>query len=223
MPVGMFGNLCEKLFSVMGANDTKDFRGLTERFALDAIGCGGFGNRMEMVAHIQMLDCLHATIIGFDFNAVLDKNSPWVVKYLDSISSAFDPFFLVFSFFDKRLRFLFPSRVRAHEQLSEFLLKMREIIDYKRRTLETSRDTIKDTEKDLLMLMIEAEKDGEAALTDDELMVRYLYYADFYFTYVQRVSGYMRNRATFVYSLLPDMTQQLILWLVQRTISQGIQ
>lgn len=51
MPVGMFGNLCEKLFSVMGANDTKDFRGLTERFALDAIGCGGFG-----IAHIQIHD-----------------------------------------------------------------------------------------------------------------------------------------------------------------------
>lgn len=129
---------------------------------------------------IDYVGSLHS-IIGFDFNAVLDQNSPWVVKYLDIISSAFDPFFLVFSFFDKKLRFLFPSRVRAHEQLSEFLLKMREIIDYKRRTLETSRDTIKDTEKDLLMLMIEAEKDGEAALTDDELMVRCLFYADFLF------------------------------------------
>ncbi|KAI7883483.1 cytochrome P-450 cyp509A1, partial [Lichtheimia hyalospora FSU 10163] len=149
MPVGLFGNLCEKLFSVMGDSDTTDFRGLTERFALDAIGCGGF---------------------GFDFNAVLDQNSPWVIKYLDIISAGFDPFFLVFSIFDKKLRFLFPSRLRAHQQLSEFLLKMQEIINYKRHTLKTSKDTIKDSEKDLLMLMIEAEKDGEAALTDDELM-----------------------------------------------------
>lgn len=48
----MFGNLCEKLFSVMGDNGTKDFRGLSERFALDAIGFGGFGMDM-VVAYIK--------------------------------------------------------------------------------------------------------------------------------------------------------------------------
>lgn len=48
----MFGSLCEKLFSVMGDSGTKDFRGLSERFALDAIGFGGFGMDM-IVAYIE--------------------------------------------------------------------------------------------------------------------------------------------------------------------------
>ncbi|RCH83429.1 cytochrome P450-dit2 [Rhizopus stolonifer] len=84
-------------------------------------------------------------------------------------------FFVLFQIFDDQLKWLFPSRVEAHQRLDHLLKRIDEMIALKRVTVTEKigsldyYSTTSDAEKDLLTLMMEAEIAGEGKLSDEEL------------------------------------------------------
>ncbi|KAI9251384.1 cytochrome P450 [Phascolomyces articulosus] len=156
MPIRLFGELAQKLFveidkktdSPIDAFDTMT------RWTLDAIGIAGF---------------------DFDFNAIQEKDSVWVVRYEKITNASVNPVFMLFPFLDSPyLRFLFPRRARIHHELDLFLDKMQEIITHKRAVLansngETTVNKVTN-EKDLLTLMLEAaEEESGNKMSDEEI------------------------------------------------------
>lgn len=87
---------------------------------------------------------------------------------------ATDPFFFVFPVLDKQLCFLFPSRVRDHQLVTDFLERIQLLADEKRATLDKHQpydDTVPDHEKDLLTLLVEGENEQGLRLTNEEMLV----------------------------------------------------
>ncbi|KAI8143746.1 cytochrome P450 [Fennellomyces sp. T-0311] len=152
MPIDLFGNLTVKLFKTMDAMAGPiEFHRMMERWTLEAIGKAGF---------------------DFDFRAIEDKDSKWVQLYRGIITAVLSPLFLFFPVLDSpSLRFLFPERAERHEQLTTFLDMLQGIITQKREILKKNEKAdIKDNEKDLLTLLLEAGNDGGDSLTDNELL-----------------------------------------------------
>ncbi|ORZ03932.1 cytochrome P450, partial [Syncephalastrum racemosum] len=153
MPVELFSKLTHRMLRAMQAdmdqNGVIDIHDIMTRWTLEAIGKAGF---------------------GFDFGAIEDKNSKWVRTY-DTINEAMrDLKFLFFPVLDTYLVSLFPERQKAHKELDRFMHLLDEIIENKRNELQKQRDLgTKESERDLLTLMIESELDGEGALTNEEL------------------------------------------------------
>ncbi|KAG2225674.1 hypothetical protein INT45_012146 [Circinella minor] len=158
MPVKLFGELTQKLFAELdkeidlGSVDVPD---IMTRWTLDAIGIAGF---------------------DFDFNAIAEKDNEWVNRYHLIIRSSLHPLFLLLPFLEGPYwRSLFPKRKQLHYELDLFLEKMQEIITHKRNLLENSKNTSSSTinkkinEKDLLTLMLEAAKEENGILTDEEI------------------------------------------------------
>ncbi|ORY96310.1 cytochrome P450 [Syncephalastrum racemosum] len=153
MPVELFGQLTHKLFKAMDSPDVDydavNFHDLMTRWTLSAIGIAGF---------------------GFDFQALEDKNNEWVRVY-NSIDTASRDFkYAVFPFFDRNLLWLNRTRRAKHEDLTRFLNLIDGIIENKRKAIQEQEfSTVKESERDLLTLMVESEKAGEGTLTDEEL------------------------------------------------------
>ena len=86
-----------------------------------------------------------------------------------------DPFFLIFYICDTTFLRFFPKRQRVHDELTKFLDMLDKVIANKRQILSQkhqSLDQIKENEKDLLTLMLEAgNEDGQDQLCDEELKV----------------------------------------------------
>lgn len=109
--------------------------------------------------------------IGFDFNAIKDSKSEWVLKYNGFIKQMAHPLYMMFPILEKRFLWLFPKRKRAHDDMSAFLDMLDSVIEYKRQVLKGQDSLQKEHEKDLLTLMIESENKGEGALTNEQLKV----------------------------------------------------
>ena len=104
-------------------------------------------------------------LIGFDFNAISDRNNKWVEIY-DSINHGMrDPMFFIFPFLESKLLWLFPKRRALHKQMDEFLGMLDVVIKNKREALangDKSNQNLEENERDLLSLMIECEEEGES-------------------------------------------------------------
>jgi cytochrome P450 len=92
-----------------------------------------------------------------------------------------DLFFLLFQVFDDQLKWMFPGRVEAHNQLDKLLAMIDAMVAQKRVTVierfnSPGYENVPDTEKDFLTLMLEAEMQGEGKLSDLELRVSVLYF-----------------------------------------------
>ncbi|KAI9263216.1 cytochrome P450 [Phascolomyces articulosus] len=151
-PVEMFGHLSQEMFEVMDKVLDKpiDCHDIMERYTLDAIGRGGF---------------------GFNFRAVLDHDNDWVRKYNNIINAMLKPLHLLLPGLDRTILFMMPERQKVHQELSELLTMLRELIIRKRQELkEMKKSNIVENEKDVLTLMIEAENEGNGAISDDELL-----------------------------------------------------
>ncbi|CDS08804.1 hypothetical protein LRAMOSA10165 [Lichtheimia ramosa] len=150
MPVELFGKLAQKVINVIdqAEGNTVNFHQMTERFALDAIGLAGF---------------------DFDFHAIDDPNSEWVIRYRDIMSATINPWFIIFYNLDMKYRFLFPGRMRMHREMDVFLGMMDQVIAHKRQILSKQQSKVPESERDLLTLMIEAENSGEGTMTNEEL------------------------------------------------------
>ena len=60
MPVGLFGKLTQKVFTVIdqAESETIDFHQMAARFALDAIGLAGFGKKRTIFKGQRMMTAL---------------------------------------------------------------------------------------------------------------------------------------------------------------------
>lgn len=115
-------------------------------------------------------------LIGFDFHAIEDPQSPWVVKYEGISKAMFESLFLVFPILEQRFMWAFPERQKRHREMQEFLSMLDQVIAHKRKVLGEEQDAnvseVPESEKDLLTLMIESENNGEGTLTNEELKVQ---------------------------------------------------
>ncbi|KAI9264946.1 cytochrome P450 [Phascolomyces articulosus] len=154
MPINLFGELTQKLFNQYDKMLDKPipFHELMIRWTLDAIGIAGF---------------------DFDFNAIDDPTSVWVVRYNTIMKAFSNPLFVVFPSLETRWISLFPKQKQAHVELTAFLNNIQEIIKKKRETLANEElsgaTTKKQNDRDLLTLMLEASAEGNGTLTDEEL------------------------------------------------------
>lgn len=92
-------------------------------------------------------------------------------RYQRLIEATFNPWFIAFPSLDMQYRFLFPSRKRLHREMDTFLDKMTQVITHKRELLNHQKNSVPESERDILTLMIEAEKNGEGSMTNEELQV----------------------------------------------------
>lgn len=115
--------------------------------------------------------------IDFDFNSLEDPDGIYPTQYKEIIKGTRDPVFIFFPFIERHLGFLFKKSGRTKRLISEFYDMINEIVVHKRHVLEHSNvnENLDENEKDLLTLMIEAELQGEGALSNDELMVRNIF------------------------------------------------
>lgn len=180
MPTELFGRLCQKalkqMMAEMDQDGTIDFHYMAERFTLDVIGLAGFGKRYLQWDIYQQAYSSAKGKIGFDFHAVEDSNSEWLIRYSRIAIETVNPWFSIFYSLDQKYRFLFPSRVEIHHEMDIMRNMMDEIIMNKRQALKNRDESqVAESERDLLTLMIEAENSGEGAMTNDELRVSHLW------------------------------------------------
>ncbi|KAG1080916.1 hypothetical protein G6F42_023153 [Rhizopus arrhizus] len=150
-PIQLFGKLTQDLFDRMDRlGETVDAHDLMERFTLEAIGRAGF---------------------GFEFNAIKDDNSPWVLNYNTINGALQDPLYFLFPILDQSLLWLSPKRKAVHRELERFVAMLSQVIKKKRQDIASGVQNkhLKENEKDVLTLLIENEDKGEGALSDEEL------------------------------------------------------
>ncbi|KAI9255830.1 cytochrome P450 [Helicostylum pulchrum] len=155
LPVNIFSRLTQKTFGMM------------EKMGLENLECSGFCERMT-------LDAIGLAGFDFDFETVTKLDNEWLDGYDKIRSRMTDLFFLLFQVFDDQLKWMFPGRVEAHNQLDKLLAMIDGMVADKRVTV-TERfnspdyESVPDAEKDFLTLMLEAEMQGEGKLSDLEL------------------------------------------------------
>ncbi|KAI8883865.1 cytochrome P450 [Backusella circina FSU 941] len=148
--IRMFGLLAQELFLTMDKLDeTVDWSDLTRRFALDSIGLAGF---------------------GFDFKAIKEGKSEWLLTYEKILKGFTDKLYFIFPFLDKHFLWMQPERRAIHQELDRFLEMIDGVIESKRQELKEGKilNSLLN-EKDLLTLLLEAEAKGEDSLTNEEL------------------------------------------------------
>ncbi|KAI9029852.1 cytochrome P450 [Phycomyces nitens] len=113
---------------------------------------------------------LFKVIDSFDFNAIDEPENEWV-RVFKSIKQGINvPIWLFFPKLEQIFLWMFPKRLKVHNDLTRFLEMIDGVIDKKRATIENSRHdkSIQTNEKDLLTLMLESE-DGKDKLSNKEL------------------------------------------------------
>lgn len=115
-------------------------------------------------------------MLDFDFNAVGDKNSEWVVRYNAVMSATFEPLYLMLPKLDTWFLPLNAGRKQKHAECDSLLSMIDDIIATKRQTLKNQKQEEaidqEDDEKDVLTMMIEAQKSGQGIMSNEELRVR---------------------------------------------------
>lgn len=156
-------------------DETVDFLDLTTRFALDAIGLAEFGNYFSEIWCLLYKQLLNVgllsvcTYVDFDFNSTRIQKMNGQASTRCVNENLFDSIFFLFPFLESKFLGAFPKRRKVHRDLDDFLNDMDTIIAHKRKILsdeKAARIEKKESEKDLLMLMIESENKGEDALSD---------------------------------------------------------
>jgi cholesterol 24(S)-hydroxylase len=86
-----------------------------------------------------------------------------------------DPLYFMFPVLEAHFLWMLPKRRQAHKELAKFKAMLRNMIDEKRKKVESGQaqnENLEENEKDLLFLMLESEMQGEGKMTNDELEVR---------------------------------------------------
>lgn len=172
MPVKLFGTLAQNLFKQIEIeNGPVNMSLYLERYTFDAITTAGFGKYYSYY-NVNMYKLIYP-FEGYNANAIGDRESEWVRLFTNLKEGVFNPFFFFFPIFDTKLRWMFPSRVKVHQDLKVFLSKITEVIVEKRASFTNSgiMDSVNDNEKDLCTLMIEAEESEGGKLTNEQMMV----------------------------------------------------
>ncbi|KAI9285819.1 cytochrome P450 [Umbelopsis sp. AD052] len=155
MPVKLFGRLCEKMMIRFekegdGLNNV-DLPMFLQRFTLDVIGLAAF---------------------GYDFEALDTPENEKVDNYNEIMEGILRPIYFFFPILEKSFLWALPKRQQLHRKMDEMNKLFYNVIENKRKTLANLKDSVEDTEKDLLTLMLEAGEDAadsQHRLSDSEL------------------------------------------------------
>jgi cholesterol 24(S)-hydroxylase len=112
--------------------------------------------------------------LGFDFNAIKDRDNTWVTTYNSFNEAVVQPIYFILPILESHFLWMLPQRKKAHDNVDYFLSMMKNIIVEKRRKIENNQNqnsNLNENEKDLLTLMIESEMKGEGQMTNKELEV----------------------------------------------------
>ncbi|KAI7882943.1 cytochrome P-450 cyp509A1 [Lichtheimia hyalospora FSU 10163] len=152
MPVGLFGRLGIKLFTLiddLALQGPIDVYDITERWTLDVIGLAAF---------------------GFDFNALGCKDNEWVHGYEAVKDGAFDPLYWTMPWLQMLALKFSPTLQGQFAQLERLEALIDDLVVEKRKALKEKQENNKeDAEKDILTLMIDAVDSGQGIMTDEEL------------------------------------------------------
>ncbi|KAI9249256.1 cytochrome P450 [Phascolomyces articulosus] len=154
MPVGVFTNLLPQVFQVTekADNNTISASKLSKRLTLDAIGKAAF---------------------DFNFGSLEDENSVWVKKYELTFKGFMDVIPIIYPKLDYIYRAISKGRRERYNAAFELTKLLDNLADEKRKSLMEKRSTASDnrrqSDKDLLTLMLEAEMAGEGTWSKKEL------------------------------------------------------
>ncbi|KAI8069524.1 cytochrome P450 [Gongronella butleri] len=153
-PIELFGHATNTMFKMLDEKYEQSFElqvvDLMNRWTLDIISRVGY---------------------GFDMRAVADENNHYKMGYEMAMEDVFNPLYMAFQFLDKKLLWMLPQRQKSFQNVRNFLETITNLIDERRQDVKNHKyDDVKDTEKDLLTHMLEAEVRGEGTLTTSELL-----------------------------------------------------
>ncbi|CEG84436.1 hypothetical protein RMATCC62417_18239 [Rhizopus microsporus] len=150
MPIKTMGEGVKALFSIIDReNGTINVSNKMQEFTLDVLGI---------------------TTFGFDFKSMEGDPEKWGEIYHLVNKQLIDPIEFIFSKCAPLLHRILPEKRRAHAALARLNAKFDELARQRRAELEHgSLDNVPENEKDLLTLMLEAEKRGEAIATEEQL------------------------------------------------------
>ncbi|KAF7726767.1 cytochrome P450-dit2 [Apophysomyces ossiformis] len=150
MPVQLFGNVMTKVFRNIDASDgTVAVPDLMQRLTLDVIGLSAF---------------------GFDFNALDEARSEWLTTYEVVREGIRSPIPLLIPRLDKYVHYFSSGRRRimaAVDKLNGLLLDMAE--RKREQLIQNAMEQKEEHEKDLLTLLLEAERRGEGEASNEFL------------------------------------------------------
>ncbi|CEI87539.1 hypothetical protein RMCBS344292_01950 [Rhizopus microsporus] len=150
MPIKTMGEGVKALFSIIDReNGTINVSSKMQEFTLDVLGI---------------------TTFGFDFKSMEGDPEKWGEVYHLVNKQLNDPIEFIFSKHVPLLHRILPEKRRAHAALAKLNAKFDEIVRQRRAELESGAlDNVPENEKDLITLMLEAEKRGEAIVTEEQL------------------------------------------------------
>ncbi|KAL0082486.1 hypothetical protein J3Q64DRAFT_1850277 [Phycomyces blakesleeanus] len=152
MPVDMFGRITINLFKYLDNIDpTIDVLDTMKKWTLDTLG---------------------SAVFDFDFESLTKPNNEWTSIYYEINASLFVPIFNILPVLEKSFLWMFPKRKRVHDKMTKLKDMMRQVIIQKQARLKENKPNpnLKDTEKDLLTLLLESENEGHEPMSEDELM-----------------------------------------------------
>ncbi|EIE80372.1 hypothetical protein RO3G_05077 [Rhizopus delemar RA 99-880] len=116
------------------------------------------------------LDVLGLTVFGFDFKALKGDPDEWTKTFTLANEGLFDPILNIFGPFSFILTAIFPKRREQLKAVAKLNGKLEQLIHQKRMEIENGAySNTPENEKDLVALMLEAEKRGEGLTNDLEL------------------------------------------------------
>lgn len=114
----------------------------------------------------------HYFTLGFDFKSLQGDPEGWSKAYRLVNKHMLDPLEFMLIKWSFLLYLVIPEKRRAHAALAKLNAKFDEIVRQRRAELESGAlDNVPENEKDLITLMLEAEKRGEAIVTEEQLRV----------------------------------------------------
>lgn len=118
------------------------------------------------------LDVIGLAAFGYDFEALDTPGNDKVDNYNEIMEGILKPIYFFFPILEKRFLWALPKRQQLHRKMDEMNKLFYDVIENKRKTLANLKDSVEDTEKDLLTLMLEAgeeTEDSQYRLSDSEL------------------------------------------------------
>lgn len=169
MPIKTVSSVIFDLFSAIEKeNGTISIAPKMKDFTLDALGLTLFGQCFITAVYEKIL----TQNIGFDFKALKGDPDEWTKVFRQDIQVAMDPFLNVLSPIYSVLSFIFPEKRRQMKAVIKLNGKIHQMVKQKRtEVMSGAYSDIPENEKDLVVLMLEAERRGEGITSDLQLRV----------------------------------------------------
>jgi cytochrome P450 len=118
------------------------------------------------------LDVIGLAAFDYDFEALDTPANEKVDNYNHIMDGIVKPIYIFMPILEKRFLWALPKRRELHRKMDDMNKLFYSVIEQKRHTLASKKDSVEDAEKDLLTLMLEASEESTEAqrrLSDTEL------------------------------------------------------